>query len=69
MKKRNTYIGIISLLFFNCSAGIPGKTEKKGVKLYDIVVDANGTGDFVTVQGAINSVSFLKEKEKGLKSF
>lgn len=59
-KMINAYIGIISLLFLNCSAGNSSKTVTKS---YDIIVDARGSGDFVTVQDAINSVPFLKEIE------
>lgn len=51
-----------SIILFNCSAAIPKSTEKK-IDFYDIVVDANGTGDYATVQAALNSVEFLKTTE------
>lgn len=40
-----------------------GKKPTKEVKLYDIIVDAKGTGNYTTVQAAINSVAFSKTTE------
>ena len=39
------------------------KTSIEKIKAYDIVVAANGTGDFTTVQEALNSVASFKTKE------
>lgn len=58
-------IGLFSIFLFNCSAANPDEEEQviDVSKQYDIVVDAKGTGDFTTVQAAINSVVFLKTIE------
>ncbi|RVT74488.1 pectin esterase [Flavobacterium sufflavum] len=58
-----------SVFFISCSTtDTPketpaGETPKGEVKSYDIIVDSKGTGDFTTVQAAINSVVFLKTIE------
>lgn len=59
MKLKSVCVVIVSLFFWNCSAANSNKEAKK----YDIVVDAKGSGDFLTVQEAINSVPLLKQKE------
>lgn len=58
-------IGLFSIFLFNCSAANPEEEEQEidVSKQYDIVVDVKGTGDFTTVQAAINSVVFLKTIE------
>jgi pectinesterase len=63
MKMINAAIGIAFLFFLNCSAGNSNTAVNKVAKLYDIIVDGKGTGDFVTVQEALNAVPFLQEKE------
>lgn len=63
MKLKSLYIGILSLFLCNCSAGNSIQTLNNVSKNYDIVVDAKGSGDFLTVQEAINSVSNLNQKE------
>nr|WP_288834390.1 pectinesterase family protein [uncultured Flavobacterium sp.] len=57
---------IASFFGLSCSTNVISKKEettKEDVKSYDIVVDINGTGDFTTVQAALNSVTFLKTTE------
>ncbi|GGA83246.1 hypothetical protein GCM10008015_25000 [Flavobacterium palustre] len=60
---------IASVLFLSCSSNDEPKetqieeTPKEEVVSYDIVVDSKGTGDFTTVQEALNSVTFLKKTE------
>ncbi len=51
-----------SIILFNCSVAIPKSAEKK-IDFYDIVVAADGTGDYKTVQEAINSVPDQKSSE------
>lgn len=63
LKLKILYLGIFSLLSLYCLAKSSNKTEKEGTKRYDIIVDAKGSGDFVTVQEALNAVALLKEKE------
>lgn len=63
MKLKSLYIGVLSLFLWNCSAENSIQTVNNAVKKYDIVVDIKGSGDFLTVQEAINSVPFLKQKE------
>ena len=63
MKLKSLYIGVLSLFLWNCSTGNTIKTVNNTVKKYDIVVDFKGSGDFLTVQEAINAVPFLQEKE------
>lgn len=58
LKLKSVYVGILSLFLWDCSAGNFSSPEK-----YDIVVDAKGSGDFLTVQEAINSVPLLKQEE------
>lgn len=58
-----TSIVLFSMFLFNCSAANPEEKVEDETKSYDIVVDANGSGDFTTVQAAINSVAFLKTTE------
>ncbi len=55
----------VSIFFTNVSfANDAIKTQApKELKSYDIVVDANGTGNFTTVQAALNSVALLKTTE------
>ncbi len=59
------FIVLFSFFLFNCSAASPedGKKVTAEIKSYDIIVDAKGTGDFTTVQAAINSAPFLKTTE------
>jgi pectinesterase len=59
LKLKSIGVVILSLFLWNCSAGKPNNDSNK----HDIVVDAKGSGDFLTVQEAINSVPFLKQKE------
>ena len=59
---------IASVFFLSCSSNDDPKETQieetpEEVVSYDIVVDAKGTGDFTTVQAAINSVAFLKTSE------
>lgn len=63
LKTKSVYIAILSLFLWNCSAGNLPTTVNNVIKKYDIVVDAKGSGDFLTVQEAINLVPFLKQKE------
>ncbi len=59
----NAYCCIVSLFILSCAAGNSDKAQKETTKDYDIVVDAKGTGQFLTVQEAINTVPVLQEKE------
>ncbi|MCI9845468.1 pectinesterase family protein [Flavobacterium pectinovorum] len=53
-----------SVFFMNFSSGnVLKETSKKEVKLYDIVVSADGKADFKTVQEAVNSVASFKKTE------
>ncbi|KDN56713.1 pectin methylesterase [Flavobacterium seoulense] len=55
-----------SVLSLSCSFGSVSKNiqnEKKRKKTYDIVVDAKGTGDYLSVQEALNAVAFSKTTE------
>jgi len=61
---------LIASLFFANSPSAEGFNDSQNIKIpteqvksYDIVVAANGTGDFKTVQEALNSVAILKTKE------
>jgi pectinesterase len=63
MKVKNLYLIIFCLSLLNATAQKNKKTVEEQSKKYDIVVDSKGSGDFKTVQEAINSVSDLKEKE------
>ncbi|MES2240153.1 MAG: pectinesterase family protein [Bacteroidota bacterium] len=60
---------IASIFFVNCSTNEPKesiKVEETPIvveKKYDIVVSADGTADYKTVQEAINSVPLLKTTE------
>lgn len=62
MNLKFLYITIIALLTFHCSAEPLNKTEKT-TKRYDIIVDAKGSGDYKTVQEAIDAVPSKHEKE------
>lgn len=62
MKLKGLYLLFLALLSLNCSA--EKSVQKTSDKLkYDIVVDAKGSGNFLTVQEAINSVASQKQKE------
>ncbi|SHG67009.1 pectinesterase [Flavobacterium fluvii] len=63
LKLKSVYVGILSLFLWNCSAANSAQDPNNLSQKYDIVVDAKGAGDFATVQEAINSVPFLKQKE------
>lgn len=63
MKLKSICIGVLSLFLWDCSAGDLSRTVNNVSKKYDIVVDVKGSGNFLTVQEAINSVQFLKQKE------
>jgi pectinesterase len=53
-----------SVFFMNFSSGdVQKETPKKEAKVYDIVVSADGTADFKTIQEAFNTVAFLKKTE------
>ena len=55
-----------SVFSLSYSFGSVSKAIQNGVKpkkSYDIVVDSKGTGDFTTVQAALNSVAFSKNTE------
>lgn len=53
-----------SVFFMNFTSGdVQKETLKKEAKVYDIVVSADGTGDFKTVQEAFKTVAFLKKTE------
>ncbi len=57
---------IASVFCINCSFGSVSEEiqDKNSVKNdYDIVVDANGTGNYTTVQAALNSVALSKTTE------
>ncbi|MBE8724499.1 pectinesterase family protein [Flavobacterium hungaricum] len=57
---------IASVFCINCSFGSVSKEiqDKKSARNdYDIVVDANGTGNYTTVQAALNSVALSKTIE------
>lgn len=56
---------LITFLFFNCSTVNTDRNKKavKDIKSYTIIVDAKGTGDFKTVQEALNFIPFLSETE------
>ena len=56
---------IASLFTVSCTSNDAPteETPKEEVKSYDIIVDSKGTGDFTTVQAALNSVAFLKTIE------
>jgi pectinesterase len=63
IKIKNLYTVLFCLLLVNCTAQKSSKAEKGKPKQYDIVVDSKGSGDFLTVQEAINSVPDQKQKE------
>jgi pectinesterase len=63
LKIKSLCIGVLSLFFCNCFAGNFFSNTNKESKKHDIVVDAKGLGNFLTIQEAINSVPFLKQKE------
>lgn len=63
MKLKSLCFLLLSQLLLNCSVGKSNVTESKGALKYDIVVDSKGSGDFKTVQEAINAVPDLKQKE------
>lgn len=63
VKLKTVYFGIFSLLSLYCLAKSSNETAKEGPKRYDIVVDAKGSGDYRTVQEALNAVAVLNEKE------
>jgi len=53
-----------SVFFINCSFNdVSKETQIKKTVKYDIVVAADGTGNFTTVQAALNSVVFSKTTE------
>ena len=59
---------IASVFFINCSSidtskGVLNEIPKQDNKTYDIVVDAKGSGDYLTVQEALNAVAFSKKTE------
>lgn len=56
---------VMASVFFmsSWSKDVERDTPKKEGKLYDMVVAADGTGDFKTVQEAFNTVVFLKKTE------
>ncbi len=59
MKLKFLYLTIIALLSFHC----PAESLYKKEKPYDIIVDAKGTGDYKTVQEAINAIPSQQNKE------
>lgn len=63
MKLKIFVLLLLSLFLVNCSAKKSSSTVSKEKEKYDIVVDAKGSGDFLTVQEAINSVPLLTQKE------
>ncbi|WP_418262169.1 pectinesterase family protein [Flavobacterium faecale] len=62
MMNWNLAVRLILLVSF-ASSTLAQKKEIKKNKLYDLVVDAGGTGDFTTVQAAFDAVPFNKETE------
>ncbi|WP_281226222.1 pectinesterase family protein [Flavobacterium aquiphilum] len=63
MKLKRFCFSLLSIFLLSCSAGKSnGSVSKEPIK-YDIVVDAKGSGNFLTVQEAINSVPLLTQKE------
>lgn len=52
-----------SVFLISCASSDPKEIPTEEVKTYDIVVDSKGTGDFTTIQAALNSVAFLKTNE------
>lgn len=54
---------VFSLSYSFGSVSKAMQNEVKPKKAYDIVVDSKGTGDFTTVQAALNSVAFSKNTE------
>lgn len=53
-----------SVFFMNFSSvDLQKEIPKKDAKLYDIIVSADGTADFKTIQEAFNTVAFLKKTE------
>lgn len=62
-KIKKNCLGVLSLIIFNCFTLAAMNSSKTIAKKHDIVVDAKGSGDFKTVQEAINSVPLLKKKE------
>ncbi|MFV8341239.1 pectinesterase family protein [Flavobacterium sp. XS2P39] len=63
LKLKILYMGIFSLVSFYCLAKSSNETRKEGTKRYDILVDAKGSGDYRSVQEAIDAVAVLNEKE------
>jgi pectinesterase len=63
MKLKNVFLGVLSILLLNCSSGLSKETANKATIKFDIIVDSKGSGDFLTVQEAINSVPDLLQKE------
>jgi pectinesterase len=63
LKVKGLSMGFLSLMLLNCSIASSMNGQQEKSKKYDIVVDSKGSGDFKTVQEAINSVPDLKEKE------
>jgi pectinesterase len=61
MKLKTLYFVLLPLLTLTVSA--KNLFEKDLAKHYDIIVDAQGNGDFKTVQEAINAVPSFQEKE------
>lgn len=63
MKLKSLSFLLLSQLLLNCSVGKSNLAESKGDLKCDIVVDAKGSGNFITVQEAINSLPDLKQNE------
>ncbi|KFC60371.1 pectin methylesterase [Flavobacterium gilvum] len=59
---KNLYLFLFCLLLMNCTAANNRSINDRSKK-YDIIVDSKGSGNFLTVQEAINSVSDLKQME------
>lgn len=62
MNIRNLYVGLLCFILCNSFAINTIKKKNNRIKKYDIIVDYKGSGDFLTVQEAINSVSVQNKK-------
>lgn len=63
LKLKGLLMGFLSLTLLNSSIVSSKNKHRDKLKKYDIVVDSKGSGDFLTVQEAINSVLDLKDNE------
>jgi len=54
MRTRYSLISLLTVLIATCSSAYAGK-------LYDFIVSGDGTGDFTTVQEAVNAVPHLRK--------